>query len=408
MINIQQEEPRDCEAGSEDHSQSLLSLAAQMALEHKHVSLAKIVLKSLMETNSDRRQTLKAARCLIRLTLTSCGTAEACMEADERTDLLSYFRIAHSSLLALRGSEDMGKETLETEAAWFMKVAWNFALKNDKDLSIMKDLFLVCYNLMPLCKTDKQTLDHKKACLLMATAACIQMARSTDSRQDMKRLLEEALAHISESNSVDSVSLEATWRNGESQVLLLLYEFEALVKLFDPRAESVLERALVIPNSEPRIFESLAALAMERPVGHFRLAIRALKMAVHLHLTAQHPDFGQCSKDIHSLIQISLSYSEDEAFTYFREAADMIEKRAEGEYPQMETIWLMTKAWNTGIRHYCSDQYRQAEQWCVLSMRFLTHLGSLRLDYEGQMMSVYSEILDNLDKQKSAMDVTMK
>lgn len=33
MINIQQEEPRDCEAGSEDHSQSLLSLAAQMALE---------------------------------------------------------------------------------------------------------------------------------------------------------------------------------------------------------------------------------------------------------------------------------------------------------------------------------------------------------------------------------------
>ncbi|XP_025099672.1 testis-expressed protein 11-like isoform X2 [Pomacea canaliculata] len=404
MINIQQEEPRDCEAGSEDHSQSLLSLAAQMALEHKHVSLAKIVLKSLMETNSDRRQTLKAARCLIRLTLTSCGTAEACMEADERTDLLSYFRIAHSSLLALRGSEDMGKETLETEAAWFMKVAWNFALKNDKDLSIMKDLFL----LMPLCKTDKQTLDHKKACLLMATAACIQMARSTDSRQDMKRLLEEALAHISESNSVDSVSLEATWRNGESQVLLLLYEFEALVKLFDPRAESVLERALVIPNSEPRIFESLAALAMERPVGHFRLAIRALKMAVHLHLTAQHPDFGQCSKDIHSLIQISLSYSEDEAFTYFREAADMIEKRAEGEYPQMETIWLMTKAWNTGIRHYCSDQYRQAEQWCVLSMRFLTHLGSLRLDYEGQMMSVYSEILDNLDKQKSAMDVTMK
>lgn len=45
---------------------------------------------------------------------------------------------------------------------------------------------------------------------------------------------------------------------GELQVLLLLYEFEALVMLFDPRAESVLERALVIPNSEPRIFESLA------------------------------------------------------------------------------------------------------------------------------------------------------
>ena len=43
-----------------------------------------------------------------------------------------------------------------------------------------------------------------------------------------------------------------------TQTLLLLYEFEALTKLGDTKAESVLERALVLPNPEPRLFESFA------------------------------------------------------------------------------------------------------------------------------------------------------
>ena len=43
-----------------------------------------------------------------------------------------------------------------------------------------------------------------------------------------------------------------------AETLMLLYEFEALTKLDDAKAESVLERALVLPNPEPKLFESLA------------------------------------------------------------------------------------------------------------------------------------------------------
>lgn len=43
-------------------------------------------------------------------------------------------------------------------------------------------------------------------------------------------------------------------------VLLLLYEFEARVQLKDPAVEGVLEKALVMSGSDPKIFETMAGL----------------------------------------------------------------------------------------------------------------------------------------------------
>ncbi|KAK7494607.1 hypothetical protein BaRGS_00014260, partial [Batillaria attramentaria] len=187
-----------------------------------------------------------------------------------------------------------------------------------------------------------------------------------------------------------------------AQILVLLYEFEALTKLGDARAESVLERALVLPNPEPKLFESFAALAVEHPAHQPRLSMRALKVAIHTHLQAEEPDFTKCSKAIHSLIQQSLSCNEDEAFTYFKEMADILDKRAQGKYPRMEIVWLMTKAWNTGIRHFCCGSYTEAEKWCAMSMHLLPHMDSLRDTYEEQMMSVYADILDGIEKHRSS------
>ena len=46
--------------------------------------------------------------------------------------------------------------------------------------------------------------------------------------------------------------------NKETDVLLMLYEFEARVKLKDPAVESVLEKALTMTGTDPKIFETLA------------------------------------------------------------------------------------------------------------------------------------------------------
>lgn len=43
-------------------------------------------------------------------------------------------------------------------------------------------------------------------------------------------------------------------------MLLLLYEFEALVKLQDSRVELLLEKALTLPGSDPKTSETMAGL----------------------------------------------------------------------------------------------------------------------------------------------------
>ncbi|XP_036595991.1 testis-expressed protein 11-like [Trichosurus vulpecula] len=70
-------------------------------------------------------------------------------------------------------------------------------------------------------------------------------------------------------------------------------------------------------------------------------------------------------------------------------------------YPQVEILWLMTKAWNTGIYQYNEGLYVTAEKWCALAIRFLGHLGSLKKCYERQMTEVYGEILAKVEKDKS-------
>lgn len=43
-----------------------------------------------------------------------------------------------------------------------------------------------------------------------------------------------------------------------AETLLILYEFEARAKLNDPMLESVLEKALMMPNSNAKTFETIA------------------------------------------------------------------------------------------------------------------------------------------------------
>lgn len=52
----------------------------------------------------------------------------------------------------------------------------------------------------------------------------------------------------------------------------------------------------------------------------------------------------------------------------------------------MEILWLLTRAWNTGILLYSLAQYPEAERWCGLGMSFLRHLGSLQESYQTQVL----------------------
>ncbi|KAF3838575.1 hypothetical protein F7725_010343 [Dissostichus mawsoni] len=287
-----------------------------------------------------------------------------CENSKDESQVLTALRCLVRLVLSTieKSREEMRNVDMEVLLP-YLKMAWNSALQCESCPNRMRDFFL-----SQLCPPDRTLLMGQKTCLLMAAAASLELCRkSPHSGQD------------------------------PTDTLLLLYEFEARAKLNDPKVETVLESVLELEHVETKVLETIAALAMEPPAHYPLLCKKALRC-------------------VHSLIKLSLpsGVSEVEArvlkevWDYYEEALSII-TAAPDDFPEMETLWLLTRAWNTGILLYSLAQYPEAERWCGLAMRFIRHLGSLQESYEtkvqdggeeGGISGLYTEILDRLDRAK--------
>ncbi|XP_017263704.1 testis-expressed protein 11 [Kryptolebias marmoratus] len=382
----------------------LLSLAAQIALENGHQETAMKALEILCENTSNPAQVLTGLRCLVRLVLSTVDKS-----ADETRDvnldvLLPYLKLA---LQTISHQPKMTAEQRTEEANWFRKIAWNSALQCESNPDRMRDFFTLSYQFSLLCPPDRTLLMGQRTCLLMAAAASLELCRKSPHSAQAEELT-QALEHILTCWEVwKTLKASGTFPVDPTDSLLLLYEFEARAKLNDPKVETILESVLELENVETKVLETMAALAMEPPAYFPLLCKKALRVALSLHKKQPQADLTHCSKCVHSLIKLSLpsSVSEveahvlEEVWDYFEEALSII-SAAPDDFPEMETLWLLTQAWNTGILLYSLAQYPEAEKWCGLAMSFIRHLGTLQESYETQMSGLYSEILDRLDKTK--------
>ncbi|XP_049441019.1 testis-expressed protein 11 [Epinephelus fuscoguttatus] len=389
---------------SENAASSLLSLAAQIALENEQQETAMKALESVCDNSKDEAQVLTALRCLVRLVLSTIEKS-----SDETRDvnldvLLPYLKM---TLQKLSHQAHMTVEQRTEEANWFRKIAWNSALQCESRPDRMRDFFVLSYQLSQLCPPDRTLLMGQKTCLLMAAAASLELCRKSLHSVQTEELT-QALEHIQICWEVwKTLKASGGFPTDPTDTLLLLYEFEARAKLNDPKVETVLESVLELENVETKVLETIAALAMEPPAHFPLLCKKALRVALSLHRKQPQADLARCSKCVHSLIKLSLpsgvseveAHVLEEVWDYYEEALSII-AAAPDDFPEMETLWLLTRAWNTGILLYSLAQYPEAEKWCGLAMSFIRHLGSLQESYETQMSGLYSEILDRLDKAK--------
>ncbi|XP_040904364.1 testis-expressed protein 11 [Toxotes jaculatrix] len=389
---------------SENAASSLLSLAAQIALENEQQETAMKALESLCESSKDEAQVLTALRCLVRLVLSTIERTSDELSHASLDILLPYLKMA---LQKVSHQSHMAVEQRTDEANWFRKIAWNSALQCESSPDRMRDFFVLSYQLSQLCPPDRPLLMGQKTCLLMAAAASLELCRKSP-HSDQTEELTQALEHIQICWEVwKTLKASGSFPVDSTDTLLLLYEFEARAKLNDPKVETVLESVLELENVETKVLEIIAALAMEPPAHFPLLCKKALRVALSLHKKQPQADLARCSKCIHSLIKLSLpsGVSEvevhvlEEVWDYYEEALSII-AAAPDDFPEMETLWLLTRAWNTGVLLYSLAQYPEAEKWCGLAMSFVCHLGSLQESYQTQMSGLYSEILDRLDKAK--------
>ncbi|XP_056294732.1 testis-expressed protein 11 [Pseudoliparis swirei] len=387
---------------SEKAAFNLLSLAAQIALENQQQETAMKALESLCENSEDEAQVLTALRCLIRLVLSTIERSSDEMRNGNLDVLLPYLKMA---LQKVSHQSRMTVEQRTEEANWFRKIAWNSALQCESSPDRMRDFFVLSYQLSQLCPSDRTLLMGQKTCLLMAAAASLELCRKSLHSAQTEQLT-QALEYIQICWEVwKTLKASGSSPMDPTDTLLLLYEFEARAKLNDPELETVLESVLELENVETKVLETIAALAMEPPAHFPLLCKKALRVALSLYKKQPRADPACCSKCVHSLIKLSLpsgvseveAHVLEEVWDYYEEALSII-AAAPDDFPEMETLWLLTRAWNTGILLYSLAQYPEAEKWCGLAMGFIRHLGSLQESYETQMSGLYTEILDRLDK----------
>ncbi|XP_030330473.1 testis-expressed protein 11 isoform X1 [Strigops habroptila] len=393
--------------GEENTGTNLLSLAAQIALENEQQVVAIKALEYLSEHLQDCRQLFAALKCLVRLTLSRVMAENEEKRDEDINSMLTYLTLAHKRLAESFTEEKFTGDMRVLEAHWFRKVAWNLAVQLRGCPAKMRDFFLLSFKLSQFCPSDKAVLIAQKTCLLMAAAVDLEMGRQPVPPSEQVELLTQALQHLEACKEIWKVlKLTGDFAKDPTDTLLLLYEFEARSKLNDPALHNLMESVWEQPQIEVKTLEIIASLAMESPARYPVLCKKALKSALNLHRKQAVIDVEKFSKCLHSLINLSLPTGLtdldacvlQEVWGYFEDGLSIISSTK--AYPEMEILWLMTRAWNTGIFQYTAGKCREAEQWCGLGMRFLNHLGSLKKSYEGHMIGLYSEVLDKLDRAK--------
>ncbi|XP_026508838.1 testis-expressed protein 11 isoform X4 [Terrapene carolina triunguis] len=386
---------------------SLLSLAAQIALENEQQAVAIKALEYLSQHSQDCQQVFTALKCLVRLVLSKVMAEPKENRTKDMDTLVTYLTSAHQRLAESFTEGNMTLDMRTHEAHWFRKIAWNLAVQFENCPGTMRDFFILSFKLSQFCPSDKAVLIAQKTCLLLAAAVDLEMGRCSLTLTDQIELLSQALHHIQACREIWNVlKLTGDFSKDPTDTLLLLYEFEARAKLNDPELDSLLELVWELPQIETKTLETIASLAMESPAHYPSVCKRALKSALTLHRKQEAIDAVRVSKCLHSLVHLSLPTGVidtdacvlEEVWGYFEDALSIVSTT--DDYPEVETLWLMTRAWNTGIFQYSVGKYKEAEHWCGLGMRFLNHLRSLKSSYESQMIGLYSEVLDKLDRAK--------
>ncbi|XP_037676758.1 testis-expressed protein 11 [Choloepus didactylus] len=389
----------------------LFSLAAQFALENGQQTVAGKALEYLSQHSEDPQQVLTALKCFFRLVLPKFSQMpESEKKKKEMDRLLFCLNTAVLKFAQPFDGENSTSESKVNEAHWFRKIAWNLAVQSDKNPVAMREFFMLSYKLSEFCPSDQVILIAQKTCLLMAAAVDLEQGRKASTTLEQTKLLNRALEQIHKCKEIWTLLKEtADFSDDPCETLLLLYEFEVKAKMNDPSLDSFLDSAWELPHLESKTFEIIASLAMEMPAHYPSIALKALKKALELHKKKDPIDVLKYSKCMHNLINLLVPDEAsdpelcplEEVWGYFEDTLNLVSHSE--NYPQMEVLWLMIKAWNAGIFMYGGGKYVSAKKWCGLAMRFLDHLGSLKSNYETQMNTLYSELIEELDKKKGSI-----
>ncbi|XP_066934816.1 testis-expressed protein 11-like isoform X2 [Clytia hemisphaerica] len=394
-----------------DHNQKetvhgLICLAAQLSFQRGNRDVAGSILKILVNSypteNIGNKELLVPLRCLARLKFAFL-TKE--IEKEQLDLILDIMRKAKR---ILDDPEQSQNAEQEAEILWFNKLAWNLALSSSNHLDVMEASFAMCYQFSQLLPTSQQSESQQKTCLLMSTGCHLQLSRKPS--DDEKDILAQVLSQVSQCYELMKTSPEDSSRS-LMENFLILYEFEAKLRLGHTDFDDVFEKVLQVKREKKDIFDKLTNIALQGYNRNKEISLKTLKLTIKCHLETDSPDTEALSKCVHHLINLSLqkgnltnAESKEDAFDYYQDTLSMLEN-LQSAFPEMEIVWLMTKAWNCGVHLYSSQHLDAAEKWCSMAIKFLKYLKDLKETYEPHMSSVFADIISKIQQSHAQVAV---
>eukprot|EP00919_Chromeraceae_sp_WS-2016_P019741 GHVR01046937.1.p4 GENE.GHVR01046937.1~~GHVR01046937.1.p4 ORF type:complete len:135 (+),score=7.05 GHVR01046937.1:3692-4096(+) len=119
-------------------------------------------------------------------------------------------------------------------------------------------------------------------------------------------------------------------------------------------------------------------------------------------------DGAKCAMVVRELIE--LSSNKDESAKYFDEAYNLIKEQAQQpsnagsvqcspQWPVDEISWLLSTAWNTGVRFYKMHNFEASEKWLSRGLKYLAVCPN-QSHFKEQMSDLYAICLTKLENRK--------
>eukprot|EP00112_Aurelia_sp_Birch-Aquarium-sp1_P001551 Seg1167.7 transcript_id=Seg1167.7/GoldUCD/mRNA.D3Y31 product="Testis-expressed protein 11" protein_id=Seg1167.7/GoldUCD/D3Y31 len=374
-----------------------ICLAAQMAFQEGNKKVAVAALEKIIQQAKDPKQILTALRCLTRLKYTYLSPIN---QSEEVNTMLGFVKKAYETLQAV-------SPEFEAEIQWFVKIAWNLGLTCQDSHKEMFEFFVLCFELSQLIP-DKSSKAQQKTCLLMAAAAGIETVKMTKDENEKMRFLNEITTYVQKCEKIFKelvMSHPNKDKPDPTLAMLVCLEFEAKARLGYSSLDIIIEKAKSLSHVDARTFETMSATAFSLSPDCKSAGIKAIKIAIKYHLDSQETDYIQLSKDLHTLVNVSMqegsnsnAQSKEEAFQFYQYILEIIQKAPKNSYPEMETLWLMTKAWNCGVYLFSAREHEACERWCGMAMKLLDQLDSLKSNYDTHMTSVFADMLERRER----------
>ncbi|RDD46816.1 Testis-expressed sequence 11 protein [Trichoplax sp. H2] len=394
------------EVNKKEDKFGLVCVILQISMKQNSLDVVGKALHYLTASNSlDYQNLIVFLKFYIMLLLKANWRIRDCCE-----NIIYCFDEAHKIMLNSLSSQ---KVNLSNDAVWFMKAAWNMALKNRKLATVeqLNRYFVLSYQFSTFCPETKVIVSHQMICLIMDAATKLRFVNESlhnniEERRMLVSITEIGTKFFQNRRILTKLNDDFDKSMKNLTILMLLYEIEAFAKLDDLEnlmkpLDTLLDLSLDVP-----VLSHIAAIMRTFDLSE-KYVIPQLKILDCIYrLCLPNENDNDKFKSLCILQRSILTSLIDKNFTdinisdllwsKLKQFLDVVIKRRK-HFAEKELIWFIIKCWNKGWERFAAMKYRDGEKWCSVSIKVLNLLPKCNYILKGKIMKYYPDIVSKIE-----------